>query len=201
MGSGLGSRGSLGAGRPDGWPLDFLAFWPQVELCRILESETKYRLVIQIMGPLVKTLSQLVNTAQDGTTLRDLSTACCELGEFEMADGRREAALQVFRRGHEISERIVEHFGETTQSLRDVSVSVHKVGDVDMAGGRRDAALPAFQRGLDIRERIVEHFGETPQGLWDIFCSRWRMGKHVEPEQAGEHHVKVSETSASTRGR
>ena len=135
---------------PDGWPLDWLDFWQQVELCRILESGAQYGLVAQIMRPLVETLSRFADTAPDETTLRDLSVACNELGDSEVAEGRREAALEAFRRGLEISERLVEHFGETPQSLRDLFVSLAKVGDVDVAEGRREAALEAFRRGLEI---------------------------------------------------
>ncbi len=126
---------------PDGWPLDWLAFIPQAELCRILRSGAEYRLAAQIMRPIAETLGRSVDTDTERTTLRDLSVALDELGDSELREGRREAALAAFRRGLEISERIVTHFGETTESLSDVVVSRFKLAQAEPEQAREHLTL------------------------------------------------------------
>jgi len=71
---------------PNGWPIEWLAFWPQVELCRILRSGREYRLAGQIMRPLVQSLTRFADTAPDQPTLQDLSVS---LNESAMWNSRK----------------------------------------------------------------------------------------------------------------
>ena len=80
------------------------------------------------------------------------------------------------RRGLEISERLLETFGETPEALRDVSVSLNKVGDVELALGERERRWRPTRRGLEISERLLETFGETPEALRDVSVSLDRIG-------------------------
>ena len=120
---------------------------------------------------------------------------------MELAEGRREEALSAYRRGLEIRERIVNHFGETPESLRDLSVSLDRVGDVELVEGRREEALSAYRRSLEISERIVSHFGETPESLSDVVVSRFKMSQ-AETEQALQHltAARVALVSLNKRG-
>ena len=169
---------------PSGWPLGQLpGFW-QHELISLLLRMRDLRRAHRVAASYV---AQSLPQSDGPASIEDLrrgSGALTLLGDIERALGERESALAAYRRGLEISERLLETFGETPEALRDVSVSLNKVGDVELALGERESALAAYRRGLEIRERLLETFGETPEALRDLMISHIRLALLSDKSEA-----------------
>ena len=105
-------------------------------------------------------------------------------GDVERALGDRESALGAYRRGLEISERLVAEYGETPEALRDVSVSLDASAMSSVALGDRESALGAYRRGLEISERLVAEYGETPEALRDLMISHIKTWLVSEKDEA-----------------
>jgi tetratricopeptide (TPR) repeat protein len=185
---------------PDGWPLGWVDFWPQIELARLLHSGHRYQESALIVRPLEHLLKENLSEVSVANDLRNYMVTLGTIGNVQFAEGHRDEALQAYQRCLEMSERILQQFGETPESLRDLSVSLDKVGNVQFAEGHRDEALQAYQRGLEIDERILQQIGETPQCLRNLSVSlnkigdvQFAEGRRDEALQAYQRSLEMSE--------
>ena len=126
--------------------------------------------------------------------LRDLTLSLDRIGDVELAQGDREAAVIRYRKSLGICQRIVKQFGESSQSLTDLTCSLNSVGDVELAQGDREAALKRYRKSLEISQRIVEQFGESPQSLSGMVIGCIKMYQ-VAPEAAGDYLTEAKYTA------
>ena len=71
------------------------------------------------------------------------------------AQGNTAAALDDYRKGLVIAERMAAADPRNTEWQRDLSVSHNKIGNMLVAQGNTAAALDAYRKGLVIRERLA----------------------------------------------
>ena len=90
--------------QPSGWGLSLVALWEQIE---IIDQLCQARDFVRAQA-LARTLLRDVESRRltDRPSLRDLSVALERVGELERELGHRATALEAFRRGLEIRERI-----------------------------------------------------------------------------------------------
>ncbi len=125
---------------PSGWALDWIAARQQNEIAMLLIEGCRFDLAHQMFEPILVEHERQAADEPNQFSLRDLSVSLGLVGEIATTHGRVEEAGQMYRRGLEISEKIVAQFGETPQSLRDLSVSLGRVGDIATTHGRVEEA-------------------------------------------------------------
>ncbi len=128
---------------PEGWSLDELPCLLQFETTSLLLKMRDLRRARQMATSLVAQVASESSPPVSQTEIDYGSATQVLLGDIEHALGARESALAKFRRGLEISERLIAEFGETPEALRDLWASLMMVGDVELAVGSHDSALAA----------------------------------------------------------
>ncbi|WP_090159183.1 tetratricopeptide repeat protein [Loktanella sp. DSM 29012] len=126
--------------------IDPSVHWDWVELRRLYFAA----------GNLSDALAAARESERTAKTDRDRSVALNELGDVLVAQGDLPSALQSYRRGLEIRERLADADPGNAGWHRDLSVSLNKVGDVLVAQGDLPSALQSYRRGLEIRERLAD---------------------------------------------
>ena len=89
---------------------------------------------------------------------------------MELALGHREAALEAYRRGLDIRERIARDYGETPESLRDLVLSACRLAAVDMDAENKQSAVAHLHRAKELTQRIFDAGWGLPQNEED---RRW----------------------------
>ena len=107
---------------------------------------------------------------------RDLFVTHLKLGDLHMARGEGDAALERYRAGLDIRERLAAADPANTDWQRGLSVSHERLGDLHRARGEGDAALERFRAGLDIRERLVATDPANTGWQRDLSVSHNRLG-------------------------
>ena len=97
--------------------------------------------------------------------------AWTELGDVLVVVGDLPAALDAFRQGMAIRERLVRQDQGNAQWQRDLSISHDRVGDVLVAQGDLPAALDAFRQGMAIRERLARQDQGNAEWQRDVLVS------------------------------
>jgi tetratricopeptide (TPR) repeat protein len=92
------------------------------------------------------------------------------------AQGNLEEALQAYRQGLAIAERLAKADPSNTRWLRDLSASYNRVGNVLRAQGNLAEALQAYRDGLDAAERLTK--ADPSNTLWqhDLAVSYDKVG-------------------------
>jgi tetratricopeptide (TPR) repeat protein len=119
---------------------------------------------------------------------RDLSVSHERIGDVQVAQGERAAALASYRAGLVIAERLAQTDPGNTNWQRDLSVSHYKIGDVQVAQGERAAALASYRAGLVIAERLAQ----ADPGNTD-----WQRDLSVSHERIGDVQVARGERAAA----
>ncbi|MGH8567974.1 MAG: tetratricopeptide repeat protein, partial [Gammaproteobacteria bacterium] len=81
--------------------------------------------------------------------------ALANIADVWRAQGKREAALDVYRKALAIAERLAAQDPGNAGWQRDVSVSYNRIGDVRRDEGDRKGALAAYEKALAITERLA----------------------------------------------
>jgi tetratricopeptide (TPR) repeat protein len=87
---------------------------------------------------------------------RDLSVSYNKIGDVLVAQGNLAEALESFRDGLAIRERLAQADPGNARRQRDLSVSYEKIGNVLVAQGNLAEALKSYRDGLAIRERLAQ---------------------------------------------
>ena len=63
-------------------------------------------------------------------SLRDVSVSLNNVGDVELEEGDRAAALDKYQRSLQLAEQIVKQFGASPESLEDWALSLYRVGRI-----------------------------------------------------------------------
>jgi tetratricopeptide (TPR) repeat protein len=141
--------------------------------------------VKKILQTAKATFDQLAAAAPDDLTLqRSRSVMLNEFGNTYLTLGDLEAALQAYREGLAIAERLAigaadpQWQGDLARSYdqRELSVSYDRIGNVLVAQGKLDEALKAYRNGLAIAERLAAADPSNTQWQNDLQYSIGRLG-------------------------
>ena len=88
----------------------------------------------------------------------------------------REAALESYRSGMAIAEKLAESDPSNTGWQRDLSVSHNKTGDVQQAQGDLEAALESYRSDMAIAEKLAESDPSNAGWQRDLSVSHERIG-------------------------
>ena len=97
--------------------------------------------------------------------------------------GQLADALEAYRAGLAIRERLARADPGDAQAQRDLSVSHNNIGDMLARQGQLGDALDAYRAGLAIAERLARADPGDAQAQRDLFVSCVRIAS-VAPEQA-----------------
>jgi tetratricopeptide (TPR) repeat protein len=98
-------------------------------------------------------------------------------GDFRLTRGETSAAVEAYRKGQDIAERLAKADAGNAGWQRDLSVSYNKVGDVLRAQGDLQGALAAYKDSLAIRERLAKA---------DAGNAGWQRDLSVSYEKVGD---------------
>jgi tetratricopeptide (TPR) repeat protein len=90
--------------------------------------------------------------------------------------GDSKAALDSYRQGLEISERLAKADPQNAQAQRDRSISYDNLGDVQLRLGDSKAALDSYRQGLAVRERLAKADPLSAQAQRDLLVSYFKLG-------------------------
>ena len=112
----------------------------------------------------------------DITYQGDLSTAYTEVGDVLKARGNLSEALQAYRDGFAITDRLVKLDLGNGKWQFNLSISYGRIGDVLVAQGNLTAALQSYRDGLAIMERVVRAYPGNAALLRDLSVSQEKVG-------------------------
>ncbi len=98
------------------------------------------------------------------------------IGNVWRAQGKREAALDVYQKALAIAERLAAEDPGNAGWQRDVSVSYEKIGDVRRDEGDRKGALAAYEKTLAIAERLAAQDPGNAGWQSDVAVSYGKIG-------------------------
>jgi hypothetical protein len=87
-------------------------------------------------------------------------------------------ALQSYRDGLAIRERLAKSDPSNAGWQRDLSVSYEKIGNGLVAQGNGPEALKCYRDSLTIRERLAQSDPSNAQWQVDVLFSQWRLAAH-----------------------
>ena len=125
---------------------------------------------------MVHTLEQHRSHLEGPFAAHCVHVALVKLGDVEIANGNRSAAMLEFKKGLDVVCRSIEQYGETQYAFDDLSFSLERVGDVELAEGNRSAALKLYEESLSIAEHLVEQHGEHPNSLRGLGVALIKIG-------------------------
>ena len=99
-----------------------------------------------------------------------------EMGDVHFAQGDHAEALESYRAGMAIAQRLADTNPSDTQWQRNLSVSHNKVGDVLMAQGDDGGALESYRAGLKIAQRLAETDPSNMGWQRDLSVSHNKVG-------------------------
>ena len=140
--------------------LDLLtAIWKLTDVIRRereqLKPSTEEKLM-ELLGENVELLDKI--TEQKGATaeaLRTTSVTWTSIGDIRLESNARKA-VEAYRSGLKIDERLVQKDPNNRQWQHDLSVSYNKIGRALEKQNRLPEALENYQKGLAIRKRLAE---------------------------------------------
>ena len=101
------------------------------------------------------------------------------IGDVQLAQGDRPAALTSYRASLTISERLAKTDPSNAGWQRDLSVSNNRIGDVLNAQGDLPGALAAYRKGLANSETLAARDPANVQWQIDIAASYGKLGLHA----------------------
>jgi tetratricopeptide (TPR) repeat protein len=122
--------------------------------------------------------------------LVDRSYALTELGDVSLLVGHTAEALNSFRDGLAIADRLAKSDPGNAGWQRDLSVSFNNIGDVLVAQGNLPEALNSFRDGLAIADRLAKSDPGNAGWQRDLIVS------HVKISEAVPGEAKVMLTQA-----
>jgi tetratricopeptide (TPR) repeat protein len=112
--------------------------------------------------------------------LQTLAWAHGEKGDVLMVQGNLAEALDAYRNGLAIVERMIAAEPDNTNSQRDLSVFCEKIGVVLGAQGNFEEAMHFFRDGLEIADRLAKSNPRYPLWQSDLARSHARVGGVLE---------------------
>jgi hypothetical protein len=128
----------------------------------------------------------LRDNPESAQAARDVSVSLNRIGDLltqRAGPGDLERALDGYRRGLAIHERLFQANPESAEAARDISVSLNRIGDLlrRRAGpGDLERALDGYRRGLAIHERLFQANPESAEAARDLYISYERMALTTE---------------------
>jgi tetratricopeptide (TPR) repeat protein len=107
---------------------------------------------------------------------RDLAASLDRLGHLQVAQGDLAAALNSYRNGHTIIDRLAKSDPGNAGRRRDLSVSFNKIGDVQVAQGDLAGALNSYRAKFAIIDRLAKSDPGNAQWQYDLGISNERIG-------------------------
>ena len=129
------------------------------------------------LGSALNAAHRAADTAEDE---RDRSVALNELGDVQVAQGDLSSALESYRAGLEIRERLAEGDPGNAGWQRALSVSYSNIGDVQVAQGDLRSALESYRAYFKIAERLAEG---------DLGNAGWQRDLSVSYDNIGDVQV------------
>ena len=148
---------------PGGWSLEELPGPWQFETISLLLKMRDLRRAHHMATSLVAQVACEPNSPVSPTEIDYGSAARALFGDVELALGAHDSALAAYRRGLEISERLIAEFGETPEALRDLMISQIKLASVSA----KSEAVDRLRRAWAITEKIVSQSWAVPQNQED----------------------------------
>ena len=111
-----------------------------------------------------------------GKVDRDRMVLLSQLGNVQRAQGDLEAALESYRSGMAIAEKLAASDPSNTGWQRDLSVSHNNIGDVQRAQGDLEAALESYRSGMVMREKLAASDPSNTGWQRDLFVSHNNIG-------------------------
>jgi tetratricopeptide (TPR) repeat protein len=139
--------------------------------------------------------------AQRTSMQRERGVILNRLGDVLDLQGDLAGALQVYRDGLAISERLVRSDAKNAGWQRDLSVSHNNVGQVLLAQGDLAGALQAYREGLAIRERLARSDAKNAGWQRDLSFSHSNVGDvlRAQGDLAGALQVYQNRLAISAR--
>ena len=103
------------------------------------------------------------------------SWAFDERGAIYATNGETTSAIEAFRAGMAIRERLARQDPDNTQWQRDLSISHERIGDVQVAQGDLPGALQAFRAGMAISERLARLDSRNAGWQRDVLVSLTKL--------------------------
>ena len=144
--------------------LDASAGWPTISsrlasAARNLQARFAWTQLIPWLG-----LTDMLGKLAGKHGLPNRSVALTAPGDALLTLGATGPALESFRAGQAVDERLVALNPEAIDPMRDLSVSHNKIGDVLRAQGDLPRALDAFRAAMDISARLAA--ADTGNAQW-----------------------------------
>jgi len=124
-------------------------------------------------------------------------TACNDLGNVLHRQGNLPEALQAYRRGMDIAERLV-GIENNAQTQRDLSVCLHHIGGVLFQQGAFTEALDAYERDLAITELLARDDNDN-EAKRDLSITLNKIGEFLREQGNTEDALKAYQRGLAIR--
>jgi tetratricopeptide (TPR) repeat protein len=161
-------RGAI-ASLEGGLDLDPVRVWRWIDLGderRVIGEGVKARLAYE------SALEAAVHSDDE----RDILVSHNRIGDVQVVQGERIAALASYHAGLVIAERLAQTDPDNTDRQRDLSISHDRIGDVQVAQGELVAALTSQRAGLVIAEQLAQTDPGNTEWQRDLSISHNKIG-------------------------
>jgi hypothetical protein len=188
-GRAIGLREALHAARPESQVAArdlFMVRWRLADLLARGGAGERAAALAQFEQCLADAERLLASDPESALAAGDVSLSLNRIGDLlhqRAGPGDLERALDGYRRGLAIRERLFQANPESADVARDISVSLNRIGDLlrRRAGpGDLERALDGYRRGLAIRERLLQANPESGEAARDLYISYDRMALTTE---------------------
>ncbi|MCB1451185.1 MAG: tetratricopeptide repeat protein, partial [Nitratireductor sp.] len=142
------------------------------------------------LGDALAAFERALETAECSGDQRSVSVSQNRIGDVLRAKGNLAGALEAYKKGLVIAERLAISDASNSEWQRDLSVSHNKIGDVLVAQGDTSGALKAYRDSLAIRERLAAS---------DASNSEWQRDLSVSHNKIGDVLVAQGDTSGALK--
>jgi tetratricopeptide (TPR) repeat protein len=108
---------------------------------------------------------------------RDLSIVHSKMGDVFNATGRRDQALDSYRKDLAITVKLVAAESGNAQWQRDLSISYDRIGEVLINLARRPEGVEAYRKSLAIREKLAAADPGNTQWQDDLIISLFQLAR------------------------
>jgi WD40 repeat protein len=149
-----------------------------------LEAQFKKedRNLVDYVSPVVvetiELLHQLLVQADpnDVNKQRELSISYERLGDIHLKDGNTEEALQSFRNGMEVRQKLSAANPSDLELQRDYSTSFERLGNLYFGVNRGEEAIKIFQDWLELNQKLSKANPSHPNLQRDLMVSHYKIG-------------------------
>jgi tetratricopeptide (TPR) repeat protein len=97
---------------------------------------------------------------------------------------RQDEALETYRKGLEMAEKVASTDEGNLEWQRDLSVAHTRIGSVLLRQGKRDEALAEYRAGLSIDEKLAAAYPGNPQAQIDLAVSLFSLADSGDQPRA-----------------